>query len=94
MPLKQLILLKKVDKFFDTFNVSSFTKGKFKRKVFQQPYRSANNFRLTVFVSIHVQLYILMCLYSFLVNCSPTLTLGSNPSAREKAHSVQWRGSK
>lgn len=38
----------KMDKFFDTLNVSSFTQGKFKRKVFQQPYRSANDFRLVV----------------------------------------------
>ena len=30
----------KMDKFFDVFNVSSFSEGKLKRKVFQQPYRS------------------------------------------------------
>ena len=42
--------IEKMDKFFDTFNVSSFTQGKFKRKVFQQPYRSANDFRLTVYL--------------------------------------------
>ena len=38
----------KMDKFFDTLNVSSFAQGKLKRKVFQQPYRSSNDFRLTV----------------------------------------------
>ena len=38
----------KIDKFFDTLNVSSFQKGKHKRKVFQIPFRSPNDFRLTV----------------------------------------------
>ena len=37
-----------VDKFFDCVNVSSLTKGKFKRKVFQNPYRSGDDFRLKV----------------------------------------------
>lgn len=36
------------DRFFDSLNVSNFTNGKYKRKVFQQPYRSANDFRLNV----------------------------------------------
>ena len=36
------------DKFFDCFNVSSFVKGKQSRKPFQNPYRSANDFRLKV----------------------------------------------
>ena len=40
--------IEKMDKFFDVFNVSSFSQGKLKRKVFQQPYRSPNDFRLTV----------------------------------------------
>ena len=34
-----------VDKFFDCLNVSSFSKGKFKRKPFLQPYRKSNNLR-------------------------------------------------
>ena len=38
----------KMDKFFDCFNVSSFTAGRKKRKPFVQPYHSANDFRLTV----------------------------------------------
>ena len=42
--------VEKRDKFFDTFNVLSFNQGKFKRKVFQQPYRSANDFRLMVYL--------------------------------------------
>lgn len=38
----------KMDKFFDCFNVSSYSAGKRSRKPFLQPYRSANDFRLTV----------------------------------------------
>ena len=40
--------IEKMDKFFDCFNVSSFVAGKKKRKPFQQPYRGADDFRLTV----------------------------------------------
>lgn len=36
------------DKFFDCVNVGNFDDGKFKRKVFQQPYRSHDDFRLKV----------------------------------------------
>ena len=36
------------DWFFDCLNVNSFTRGKHKRKVFQDPYRSADDFRLKV----------------------------------------------
>eukprot|EP00731_Ephydatia_muelleri_P009535 Em0005g121a len=36
----------KFDKFFDCFNVSSYQKGMRYRKPFQEPYRSANDFRL------------------------------------------------
>lgn len=36
------------DKFFDTLNVSNFDSGKHKRKSFQNPYRSASDFRLKV----------------------------------------------
>jgi len=39
--------IQKMDKFFDCFNVSCYTAGKKNRKAFQQPYRSANDFRLT-----------------------------------------------
>ena len=38
----------KMDKFFDCFNVSSYSAGKRNRKPFLQPYRSAEDFRLTV----------------------------------------------
>ena len=37
-----------VDKFFDCVNVTSLMKGKLKRKVFQNPYRSGKDFRLKV----------------------------------------------
>jgi len=40
--------IQKMDQFFDCLNVSSFSQGKLKRKVFQQPYRSGNDFRLVV----------------------------------------------
>lgn len=33
-----------MDKFFDCLNVSSFTKGKQNRKVFQNPYKSKDDF--------------------------------------------------
>lgn len=36
------------DRFFDCLNVNSFTAGKHKRKPFQDPYRSASDFRLKV----------------------------------------------
>lgn len=36
----------KFDKFFDCLNVSSYQKGMRYRKPFQEPYRSANDFRL------------------------------------------------
>ena len=36
------------DKFFDALNVSNYTSGVNKRKVFQQPYRSGDDFRLKV----------------------------------------------
>ena len=40
------------DKFFDCLNVNSFTKGKHSRKVFQNPYRKATDFRLKVCICI------------------------------------------
>lgn len=36
------------DKFFDSLNVSNFTDGVHKRKPFQLPYRSKDDFRLKV----------------------------------------------
>ena len=36
------------DKFFDALNVCNFDSGKHERKPFQDPYRSANDFRLKV----------------------------------------------
>lgn len=37
-----------MDKFFDCLNVSDYNTGRFKRKVFKQPYRSGTDFRLKV----------------------------------------------
>ena len=42
------IFVEKIDKFFDCFNVSTFSQGKFSRKVFQLPYRRADDFRIKV----------------------------------------------
>ena len=36
------------NKCFDCFNVSNFNSGKLKRKVFQDPYRSADDLRIKV----------------------------------------------
>lgn len=38
--------IEKIDKVFDSLNVSSYTAAKLHRKPFQQPYRSGNDFRL------------------------------------------------
>ena len=40
------------DKFFDCVNVANFTSGRFKRKVFQQPYQSGEDFRLKVLLHV------------------------------------------
>ena len=37
-----------IDKFFDCFNVRNFNSGKLKRKAFQDPYRSADDFCIKV----------------------------------------------
>ena len=37
-----------VDRLFDCLNVHNLTHAKFKRKPFQSPYRSANDWRLEV----------------------------------------------
>ena len=37
-----------MDKLFDVFNVSSYDEGKKKRKPFQDPYRSADDYRVKV----------------------------------------------
>ena len=39
-----------VDKFFDCLNVNNFNSGKQKRKPFQGPYRSPQDFRLKVII--------------------------------------------
>ena len=59
------------DRFFDCLNVNNFTTGKHKRKPFQNPYRSPDDFRLKVCLhaknmhtcactcnSVHVCIYI------------------------------------
>ena len=56
--------IEKIDKFFDSLNVSSYTAGKRHRKSFQQPYRSGNDFRLSVSDKL-VHIY---CLHAFVCN--------------------------
>ena len=56
------------DKFFDALNVSNFTDGVHKRKPFQLPYRSKEDFRLKVnklfIVCVPVTRYCLLFSYS------------------------------
>ena len=40
--------IRMIDKFFDSLNVTNLVTGKKKRKVFQSPYISSNDFRLQV----------------------------------------------
>lgn len=58
----------KMDKFFDVLNVSSFCEGKHKRKVFRDPFRSPDDFRMEVccilrFVGCSKQLIVLFVVY-------------------------------
>ena len=55
--------IEKIDKVFDSLNVSSCTAAKLHRKPFQQPYRSGNDFRLSVSKN-----YSMYFVYMF-VNC-------------------------
>ncbi len=48
-----------VDKFFDCLNVNDYNTGRFKRKVFKQPYRSGTDFRLKVRVK-EVKYYLMV----------------------------------
>lgn len=41
-----------IDKFFDALNVTNLVSGKLKRKSFQSPYTSSDDFRLKVWVAI------------------------------------------
>ena len=52
-----------VDRFFDCLNVNSFTSGKFKRKAFQDPYRSEQDFRLKVKVYVWMYMYVYIIMY-------------------------------
>lgn len=58
--------IKKVDKFFDCFNVRSYNEGRRKRKPFQQPYRSEKDFRLNVhdYISLKPCSYCGACTYT------------------------------
>ena len=43
--------VEKIDKFFDCFNVLTFSQGKFSKKIFQVPYRRADDFHMKVCVN-------------------------------------------
>ena len=49
------LFIGKVDKFFDSLNVTSFTKGIKARKPFQKPYVSKDDLRLKVCTCIFMQ---------------------------------------
>ena len=57
--------IEKMDKFFDCFNVSTFTAGKHQRKPFLAPYRSKTDFRLDVSNLFKKFNYLCMYFYSF-----------------------------
>ena len=44
--------IRMIDKFFDTLNVTNLVNGKKKRKSFQSPYTSSNDFRIKVRIFI------------------------------------------
>ena len=62
------------DRFFDCLNVNNFTTGKHKRKPFQNPYRSPDDFRLKVCVCVCVVLkrymYTRTCTYTCACTCN------------------------
>ena len=50
--------IEKMDKFFDCFNVSSYTAGRKARKEFQKPYTKPTDFRLNVSTVYNPHTYI------------------------------------
>ena len=46
-----------MDHFFDALNVKNFNTGKQKRKIFQDPYRAADDFRLKVEYTVQYRLH-------------------------------------
>ena len=65
-----------MDKFFDCLNVNNFLSGKKQRKCFQDPYRSADDFRFkvssfekTVVVHAFIQPLLVDCVYVYHYNC-------------------------
>ena len=57
--------VKMMDHFFDCLNVTNLVTGKQKRKPFQDPYRSEEDFRLKV--DLHT-LFAPMCLYNVCIS--------------------------
>ena len=52
------------DHFFDCLNVNSFIAGKINRKPFQDPYRSASDFRIEVCIRLRHELCLNFCFNS------------------------------
>lgn len=48
--LETIRFVDKFNKFFDCLNVNSFDSGRNERKPFKQPYQSATDFRLKVYI--------------------------------------------
>ena len=55
------------DRFYDSLNVSNFTTGTFRRKLFQLLYRSADDFRIKAWIITHYKMYLLLiiCIITF-----------------------------
>ena len=58
------------DHFFDCHNMNNFTTGKHKRKPFQNPYRSPDDFRLKVCVCVVLKRYMYTRTYTYTCACT------------------------
>ena len=84
-PFETAYVIEKIDKFFDVLNVSSFSQGKLKRKVFQKPYLSPNDFRLMVHKYILIT-FLIFVIFSFSVfkKCFSILRHGKGPYSKDE----------
>ena len=75
----------KIDKLFDCLNVMSICGGKKKRKVFQNPYRSATDFRVKVHCMLDL-VYWLFGLLIFVLTVSQERYTGVFPKVETLSH--------
>ena len=61
--------IRMIDKFFDSLNVVNLVIGKKKRKAFQSPYMSSNDFRLQVHILWLLNVFCKLC------HCFSTMNL-------------------